>query len=267
MNVLCEAVKILSTTMEDCDETVPQSFRDAFSCHLYMLFSVMNLLESVGGKGSIRRGYNNNNNNPEANETEWIRSAYAIAMTGAAKTMANNRHVLWVRGVPDESVVLLPCRIAYILLENATGVIARKAACGDLALQMIAATVDSTDTVLSTVTAALMDLMHSFDHMAALAAELCCLVSESPTNKLAVELIREMGRLESCNSMDGKASGVKNAALFIGELAARRPRLMMNNLPHVLPTLGFGTIQSTVGSCVGDISYSRISNQRDPGWP
>ena len=39
---------------------------------------------------------------------------------------------------------------------------------------MIAASVDSTDGILSTIVAALMDLMHSYEHMAPLCAELCC---------------------------------------------------------------------------------------------
>jgi condensin complex subunit 1 len=43
---------------------------------------------------------------------------------------------------------------------------------------MIACTVDSADCLLSTVTAALMDLLHSYEHMAGLAAELCVMVSE-----------------------------------------------------------------------------------------
>ena len=200
---------------------MPQTFRDVFACHLYMLYSLMFLLESQqGGDGKVQES-------PD-------RQACVRAMALAAQTMADCRNTLWKRGVPDEAVVMLPCRIAYPLLERATGVIARKASCGDIALQILAVTVDSTDLVLSTVTAALMDLMHSYEHMAPLTAELCGMVSESPVNRLAVELIREMGRLDGS---DAKANGVKNVAPFLNHLAATRPRLLLQHLSHILPHL------------------------------
>jgi condensin complex subunit 1 len=109
---------------------------------------------------------------------------------------------------------------------------------------MIACTVDSADCLLSTVTAALMDLLHSYEHMAGLTAELCGMVSESPTNRLAVELLREIGRLDTGGGMgssgDGRgaaASGIKFVAPFLSELAALRPRLVLANLSYILPHL------------------------------
>merc|ERR1740117_2134213 len=111
--------------------------------------------------------------------------------------MGQNRSTLWKRGVADDTVVILPCRIAYQMLESATGIIARKAASGDAALAMIAATVDSCPNSIGTILAALMDLMHSYEHLASLCAELCSLVS---TNQLPVELIREVGRLDTSGS-------------------------------------------------------------------
>ena len=79
----------------------------------------------------------------EGEDTVQMRAACADAMLTAAKSMGKNRSTLWKRGVPNESIVVLPCRIAYQMLESATGVLARKAASGDAALTMIAATVDS----------------------------------------------------------------------------------------------------------------------------
>lgn len=216
---------------------VSQSFRDAMACHLYMLFSVMFFMESEAKIGSgLSSG--RRENSPEAQETVVVRSSCAQAMLGAAQSMSKNRNKMWKRGVADEAVVLLPCRIAYQMLESATGVIARKAASADAALGMIAATVDSGGTILGTIVAALMDLMHSFEHMALLCAELCCMVSEEHGNLLAVELIRETGRLDTSGHSDtGKASGIKHVSPFITELAIRRPRLVLSNISHLLPHL------------------------------
>jgi condensin complex subunit 1 len=157
-------------------------------------------------------------------------------MLTAAQAMADHRVQLWQRGVPDEAVVILPCRIAYPMLEQATGVMARKAVCGDQAIKMIAVSLQQTEQLLSTVTAALMDLMHSFEHMAAITAELCTMVSEEPVNRLAVELIREIGRLDA-GAVDAKATGIKNVAPFVTELAVVRPKLVLVNLSHLLPHL------------------------------
>ena len=95
----------------------------------------------------------------EGEDTVQMRAVCSEAMLTAAKRMGENRFKLWKRGVADESVVLLACRIAYQMLESASGVIARKAASGDAALGMIAATVDSSDSMMGTIIAALMDLI------------------------------------------------------------------------------------------------------------
>lgn len=194
-----------------------------------MLYSFMFFLES-DAKANAKQ---------VADDVLQMRQTCADAMLQAAETAALRRPVLWKRGVPDEAVVVLPCRIAYPMLEAATGVIARKNACGDQAVRMIAVTTQATDSLLSTVTAALMDLMHSFEHMAAITAELCCLVvaeeDSFAVNRLAVELIREIGRLDL--TQDSKAVGIKNVAPFVAELAALRPRLVLQHLSHILPHL------------------------------
>ncbi|KAG7349724.1 non-SMC mitotic condensation complex subunit 1 [Nitzschia inconspicua] len=264
IQALCQAVKTLSSILSDemdeadceIEEThgtaaqsgssgrhmvVSQEFRDAYACHLYMLFSAIFIMESEAkissGMVKSRGGGKSIDSNlgVEGEDTVQMRSACADAMLSAARSMSQNRFKLWKRGVPDESVVGLPCRIAYQMLESATGVFARKAASSDAALAMIAATIDSTESMMGTVLAALMDLMHSFEHMAALCAELCTIVS---TNRLAMELIREVGRLDTNGSNDtGKASGIKFVAPFVCELALRRPQLVLANFSHLLPHL------------------------------
>jgi condensin complex subunit 1 len=251
---LCQALKtlaaILDTEITVGDESqgtqqslvMPQSFRDAFACHLYMLFSIMFFAESEAKIGkNLKSGSGNNKENAADSQSVNTRAACAEAMAAAARAMANNKAKLWRRSVPDEAVVVLPCRIAFQMLESATGVVARKASSTDLAIEMIASAVDSTDGVLSTIVAALMDLMHSYEHMAQLCAQLCCLVPEKPTNRLATDLLREIGRLNTNgmagNDAGGKASGIRNVAPFIFHLAALRPRLVLNNMAHLMPHL------------------------------
>lgn len=157
-----------------------------------------------------------------------LRTTCANTMLLAATSMAHYRSVLWQRGVPEEAVVNLPCRIAYCLLEKSKGVVARKTVCGDQALQMLAVTVNAHDCLLTGVAAALMDLMHSHEHMAALTAELV------QDERLGTELLREMGRLDTDNA---NASGIKFVAPFISEVANRHPKLVLQNLSHLLPLL------------------------------
>ena len=234
---------------------VSQSFRDALACHIYMLFTVMFLTESKeklgkslnagasssssgrGGSKSKSKYSKSKGQNRDVDDVAASRAACAEAMHHAAISMSEHKFRLWKRGVVDEELVGLPCRIAYQMLESSTGVIARKASSGDAALQMIAATVDSAPCLMNTVVAALVDLLHTYDHFAPLVAELCCTVKEQV---LATELLREIGRLdtsEGSNDTGGKASGIKNIAPFISELAAVRPRVVLSNISLLLPHL------------------------------
>jgi condensin complex subunit 1 len=257
IQALCNAIKILASILGDeeqigdddaneCErerqgdrsQAVSQDFRDTFSCHLYMLFSVMFFMESESkiGSGISKRG-----GGDASSVDDYIvqmRATCADAMLIAAKSMGQNRFKLWKRGVADETVVMLPCRIAFQMLETASGVLARKASSGDSALGMIAATVDSYDNLIGTILAALVDLLHSFEHIASLCAELCTMVS---TKKLAMELIREVGRIDTSGSSTSdsgsKASGIKYVAPFVWELALSRPQLVLAKISHLLPHL------------------------------
>jgi len=200
------------------------------------------------------------------------RAMCAEAMYMAAITMSTHKSKLWKRSVPDEAVVGLPCRIAYQMLESATGVHARKASSGEMALQMIAATVDSAPCLLNTVVAALVDLLHTYDHMAPLCVELCTIVKESPSNVLAMELLREIGRLDTDGYADnaaGKASGIKNVAPFLSELAAVRPRVVLSNISLLLPHLDSEpyVLRSAIINSIGHIlvreDHSLVETKED----
>jgi condensin complex subunit 1 len=197
-------------------------------------------------------------------KTQENRQLCASTMLQASHVMSHSMSNLWKRGVPDENVISLPCRIAYQMLENSSGAIARKLASADMAMEMIAYTLNSTDCILNTVVSALIDMLHSYEHMAPLVAELCCLVQDqngkrnghgsgvgSQTtprqkqnqshNKLAVALLREIGRLDastaSVSDTSGKASGIRNVAPFLNEIAEKLPHLVLEHITLVLPHL------------------------------
>lgn len=278
VSTLCQALKILSSildTNEEEDENeefgelseeyrtkvMPQSFRDAFACHLYMLFSIMFFVESEAKVGNNMKAGSGKkpDKNAESEDTATTRAVCAGVMLVAAQSMARNRSKLWRRDVPDEAVVILPCRIAFQMLESATGVIARKASSADAAMTMIAATVQSTDCVSGTIVAALMDLMHSYEHIAPLCAEICCLVSKNQSNNLPVELLREIGRLKTHGlaggDAGGRASGIRNVAPFISYLAELCPRLVLSNIAHLMPHLNSEVynLRSAIASAISNI--------------
>ena len=159
------------------------------------------------------------------------RTLCSETMMQAATSLSAYKNFFWQRGVADEAVVLIPCRYAYYLLERCTGVQSRKVLCGDIAMQMIAKTIEPDDAPVTPIVASLMDLMHSHEHMAALVAEICGKLCDS--DKLALELLREYGRLDG--SGDTKANGIKNVAPFITDLSTLQPLCVLQQLPHLLP--------------------------------
>lgn len=298
ISALCQAVCTMSNTLsssttaarsnDSINVVVPQSFRDAFACHLYMLYTIMVFAESeikagralgsstgggggAGGKKSITNK-REKERKIEADQVQKLREACACAMLTATSAMAANSSRLWKRGVPDENVVGLPCRISYLMLENATGVIARKLASGDAALKMIATTIDSVDSLVNTIVAALVDLLHSFDHVAKLVSELCCIVSKKSENKLSIELLREIGRLDVnmgsiSSEAGGKASGIRNIAPLINELAEKKPKLVLENIGLVLPHLQSEpyNLRSAIVTAIGHILVKSMDDESNEG--
>ena len=213
-----------------------------------------------GGKKNAAMNQRDREKKIESEQTQKLREACAEALYTASNAMSVNKSILWRRGVPDESVVGLPCRISYLMLENATGVVARKLASGDVALKIIATTIDSVESMTNTIVAALVDLLHSYDHIAKLVSELCCIVSAESENKIAVELMREIGRLDvnigaNASEIGGKASGIRNIAPFINELAEKKPQLVMENMTLVLPHLQCDAynMRSAIVTAIGHI--------------
>ena len=266
IKALCKAISTLSSILSSSDQNSPsevgvdvvsQSFRDAWACHLYMLFSVMFMKESEAKhakkaatgmttktpKKSKKKGSSSNNKNKNKNNLsdEKTRELCAQTMLNATQSMGKFKSKLWKRGVPDETVIQIPCRISYQILEISTGVLGRKAASGDAALGMIGAIIQhysNIDSIISTIVAALLDLLHTYEHMAVLIADLCSITNkeeeDQQSNPFAVELLREIGHLEMT---EDKASGVKFVAPFVQELASRQPKLVWAHIHMILPHL------------------------------
>jgi condensin complex subunit 1 len=196
-------------------KVVSQSFRDAFACHIYMLYSVMFIIESdlkagknvsaatvSKGKSGKKKGESTRKGKENSNDSENIASMRDHCMETmhiVTQSMTKCSPILWSRAVPDESVIGLPSRIAYLILETAITSQSRKSSFTSHALNIIAISLDSDDRLFGTGIAVLFDFLHSYEHAASLVADLCCLVKETPVNKLALELLREIGRIDNSN--------------------------------------------------------------------
>lgn len=271
VHVLADSITGLSHILENAASqskgVVPQAFRDAWACHVYMIYTFLVFFES-----HIKEEQQTSEKNKINNAALEIRYRASSALVQASECMASNSVTLWPRGVSDESVVILPTRVAYTLLEatSSGSASARKAACADEALRIIAATIRSDggdaggannamegSSLVTMVTAALMDLMFSFEHVAPLVAELCTLVDQGrSTNKLGLELLREYSRLDqSSHTSDAKSTGIKNVAPFLAHIAQVRPRLVLSQLSQLMPLLEVDTyyIRSAVVTAFGHV--------------
>jgi len=238
-------------------KVVSQSYRDALACHIYMLYSMMFIIESglkasknmstvsvSKGKSNKKKGESTKKGKDyttDGDNATAIREDSMETMLAVIQTMSKCASILWPRAVPDESVIGLPSRIAYLILESATTSQSRKSVLTNNALNVIAISLETDERLFGTGIAVLFDLLHSYEHTAGLVADLCCLVKQSPVNKLALELFREIGRIDTSNissvETEGKASGVKNVAPFILELAERKPQLVFEFIDLILQHL------------------------------
>ncbi len=236
VQVIADAIKSLADILVVSNDVVSQAFRDAWACHVYMMYTFTFLNEA---------------NRKETGFDSEYRSIAAGALLTAAHHMAKYPNLLWQRGVVDESVIILPCRTAYTLLEVSSGVINRKSACGDTALQILEVSLSHTS-ILSLITTSLMDMMHSMEHMSCIVAELC-----AKSETLSVELLREVARLDGI--------GIKNVAPFVSSLAASQPRLVLKHMPQLMFFLDSETytMRSALVTAVGHILQALAHNNAE----
>ena len=260
-----------------------ESFRDALVCHVYMLYSILSGFEMSVKHNNVIHSNNSNNRNARNEMADFAiaREMCAMSMLQVARAIAEKRFLLWKHGVPDEDVIALPCRVAYLMLENSKNATLRKNASGDAALEILTTTFNTftsndsslggSSSVINTIVGALVDLLHSFDHIAPIVAEMCCKLKTKESSKLlASELLRGFGRMDvplssttdNSNSNNGKAkaSGVNNFAPFISELALKRPNLVLDSISFILPLLSSEAyqIRSSVVTALGYILASDL---------
>lgn len=237
VEVLADAIKYLANILETANDVLSQAFRDAWACHVYMMYTFTFLAEA--------------NRQDNGFDSEY-RCVAASALLNAAHHMAKYSSMLWKRGVVDESVIILPCRTAYTLVEASSGVINRRSACGDIALQILEVSL-AHNSILSLITTSLMDMMLSMEHIAGLVAELC-----TKNDSLAKEVLHEVSRLDGM--------GVKNVAPFVSSLAASQPRLVLKHMPQLLFFLDGEpyTMRNALITAIGHILRSLSQTNEDP---
>ena len=229
METLCESIRLLIRILEKAAGTVSQSCRDAFAFHVYMLYSCMFLLESQIKADTITNAGNGATKTDAAVVEQ--RMLGIETLLAASVAMDECRNYLWQRGVVDEQVVVIPCKMAYLLLERSTGIVARRTHGAAPAMEILTRTAQAHSSLLTHVVASLWDMLHNHEHMALLAAELCATDSQG-AYLLAHEMLKEYGRLNG--SGDLKMTGIKFVAPWLAHLAERRPELVLPHLSHLV---------------------------------
>lgn len=228
--------------------TVSPACRDAFSFHLYMLYSCMFLLESQIKADSLT---NASQGAPKTcNAIVEQRMLGIETLLSATVVMDEYRNNIWQRGVVDEQVVLLPCKMAYLLLERSTGIVARRTHGAKEAMDILTCTVQSHPSLLTHIVASLWDMLHNHEHMASLTAELCN--TDRGAFLLTQEMLREYGRLDGKG--DVKMTGVKFVAPWVAHLAEHRPEWLLPHLSHLIGHLGQSEAYPLRSAVVGALS-------------
>ena len=248
METLCETVRLLIRILQKTAGTVSPSCRDAFSFHLYMLYSCMFLLESQVKADSLTNG---TQGAPKTDAAVVEQRMLGIeTLLSATIVMDECRNNLWQRGVVDEQVVLIPCKMAYLLLERSTGIVARRVHGANFAMQVLTRTVQAHNNLLTHVVASLWDMLHNHEHMAVLTAELG--TSDQGAYMLTHEMLREYGRLDG--SGDLKMTGIKFVAPWVTHVAEQRPEWLLPHLSHLVSHLAQSEAYPLRSAVVGALS-------------
>ena len=105
---------------------VSWAFHDALTCPLYRLLSIVFFMESEAEfVSSLKTGRQDNSSEEDP---VLLREECAQAMLIVLQSMSKTRSKLWKHVVADKTMALLPCRLAFQMLESARVVLAHKAA-------------------------------------------------------------------------------------------------------------------------------------------
>jgi len=225
------------------------NFKDAYVMHLYFLFSAMSTLETHGKLNKKGGGKKSEDKTKEKTvEESMLLAMETISM--CSKTMCVHANRLWKFAVAEEDVISLPTRISYQILETPSISKVMKSN----VLHTISSALTFSESFTTTIIAALVDLMHSFEHVSPLVAELCGFPSVPET--VTVELLRDISRMNWSDTNYSK--GVKYVAPFVAELAKRKPHTVVTNISLLLPHLDSEpyTLRNSIVQAIGHIARS-----------
>ena len=255
IETLVEAVRLLNRILRKAVGTVSPSCRDAYVFHLYMLYSCMFLLESQIKADALT---NATQGAPKTDTAVVEQRMLGIeALLEATIVIDTRRNNLWQRGVVDEQVVLIPCKMAYLLLERSTGIVARRTHGAGPAMEILTRTVYAHNHLLTHVVASLWDMLHNHEHMALLTAELA--TNDQGARLLTHEMLKEYSRLDG--SGDLKATGIKFVAPWLVHVADRRPEWVLPHLSHLVGHLRHAEAYPLRSAVVGALSSILLQKQ------
>ena len=234
LEILGSSLQALCGALDEATETLPPSFRASFAGHLYLFYSLFFLLESH--KDLL---------------TATQRSKASQTLLTVSQTMTKRAGMLWERAVADEALLFLPCKLSYLWIERTATLTARKAL-GDAFLSILVVTVEGfPETTLPSMSATLMDLLHSHEHAATLVAELADLLTNPA---LIVDLLQETARLNGALA--------KNVGPFLAFVAQRKPKLVLQQLSQLVSLLDQEAYQLR-SSLVTAIGYVLVDSPND----
>ena len=214
LDIACNLVEAQSESRDKASPQtlLPLEFYDFFGLHMYLLFSSMSSLESsfkLNSRATCGKDSETHSDNSAQNRAMKV-------MSHCAEVMQKYSSKFWKLGVADEEYVSIPTRISYQVLEN----VQRPKSMKQCSLDVVKATIKGGNN-MSTVVAALMDLMHNFEHVSPLVAEMC---GEMKETSLAEEMLRDISNL-NCDGSKASINSTKNVSGFIPEIAKRKPEV------------------------------------------
>ena len=249
IELLCESIRLLIRILQKAAGTVSPACRGAFCFHVYMLYSCMFLLESQIKADAITNASQGAPKTDTAIVEQRMRGIETLLAASVA--MDEYRTSLWQRGVVDEQVVLIPCKMAYLLLERSTGIVARRTHGAVPAMEILTRTAQAHGSLLTHVVASLWDMLHNHEHAAVMLADLCT-VDSNGAYLLVHEMLKEYGRLDG--SGDPKMTGIKFVAPWVAHVAEQRPDWVLPHLSHLVGHLTQSEAYPLRSAVVGALS-------------
>eukprot|EP00697_Spironema_sp_BW2_P005973 gnl/Spiro4/18329_TR9809_c0_g1_i2.p1 gnl/Spiro4/18329_TR9809_c0_g1~~gnl/Spiro4/18329_TR9809_c0_g1_i2.p1 ORF type:complete len:1321 (-),score=343.91 gnl/Spiro4/18329_TR9809_c0_g1_i2:4-3927(-) len=144
---------------------------------------------------------------------------------------AESMKAAWNGSNPDEAFCLLYCRATSEALQR---VAVAKSRGTRASIAAILSALERSFGVGHMVVSSLVDLIHKFEHVPALAADILLDIENSASGSAVVQgVIQNIG-----STVKGDTSGTKCVATFLQELADRLPKVVLSNISSLVAYLG-----------------------------